>query len=158
MLIFCVHRCGDGKVFSKSDGFITNGTTARSPVFKAFRLMGSNLLVFECNFTVCFSNCDGVSSYTQCISVAAWHCSHPPLPMPFTLSQLMLAFSLAISGTICQQPVLLHMFFMFLRCNLFIQGTNLNVSLIPLVLQVSVCVSYLQINADWTCFREAVNQ
>ncbi|XP_064611642.1 vitelline envelope sperm lysin receptor-like [Liolophura sinensis] len=53
--------CGDGKVFSKSDGFTTNGMTARSPVFKAFRLMGSNLLVFECNFTVCFSNCDGSS-------------------------------------------------------------------------------------------------
>ncbi|XP_050416277.2 sushi, von Willebrand factor type A, EGF and pentraxin domain-containing protein 1 isoform X2 [Patella vulgata] len=58
--------CGDGAVFEKSAGFITKGRTSRSPYFKTFHLHDDSQLSFECNFTLCFTNCDGDSCAVDC--------------------------------------------------------------------------------------------
>nr|ACX37438.1 vitelline envelope zona pellucida domain protein 28 [Haliotis rufescens] len=53
--------CGDGLIFKKTEGLTTRGLTATSPYFKVFAMRNDNLLKFECNFTMCASNCDGSS-------------------------------------------------------------------------------------------------
>ncbi|XP_041375491.1 vitelline envelope sperm lysin receptor-like [Gigantopelta aegis] len=53
--------CGDGIVLNKTEGFVTTGLSTLSPVFKIFHLSGDTNLVFQCNFTMCKSTCDGIS-------------------------------------------------------------------------------------------------
>ncbi|XP_046366339.1 uncharacterized protein LOC124142101 [Haliotis rufescens] len=53
--------CGDGVVFAKNEGFSTKGLNSTSPYFKAFSLHNDAKIRFECNFTMCTSNCDGNS-------------------------------------------------------------------------------------------------
>ncbi|ESO98787.1 hypothetical protein LOTGIDRAFT_114180, partial [Lottia gigantea] len=53
--------CGDGMVIPKNIGFTTTGLKSESPVFTTFRLAKSKTVSFQCNFTTCVTNCDGVS-------------------------------------------------------------------------------------------------
>ena len=55
-------RCGDGRIFPKDYGFVTDGNIAYSPFFKAFRMEGDVFIKFQCQFTVCTKpgGCDGV--------------------------------------------------------------------------------------------------
>nr|ACX37446.1 vitelline envelope zona pellucida domain protein 14 [Haliotis fulgens] len=53
--------CGDGIIFAKNQGFTTRGLLTFSPFFKTFKIRKDNSLKFECNFTLCASNCDGDS-------------------------------------------------------------------------------------------------
>ncbi|XP_067660136.1 uncharacterized protein [Haliotis asinina] len=53
--------CGDGLVFAKNQGFMTAGLNSTSPYFKAFAMHNDPKIRFECNFTMCTSNCDGSS-------------------------------------------------------------------------------------------------
>ena len=55
------YSCGDGVIFKKTAGFVTTGKTALSPYFKAFRLIDSENIRFECTYTTCASACDDVS-------------------------------------------------------------------------------------------------
>ncbi|XP_048237851.1 vitelline envelope sperm lysin receptor isoform X2 [Haliotis rufescens] len=57
--------CGDGIVFAKDIGFITEGNKAFSPVFEVFKLHGNLHLTFMCNFTLCTHSCDGSSCSNQ---------------------------------------------------------------------------------------------
>uniref|UniRef100_Q8WR62 Vitelline envelope sperm lysin receptor n=1 Tax=Haliotis rufescens TaxID=6454 RepID=VERL_HALRU len=57
--------CGDGIVFAKDIGFITEGNKAFSPVFEVFKLHGNLHLTFMCNFTLCSHSCDGSSCSNQ---------------------------------------------------------------------------------------------
>ncbi|XP_050411285.1 sushi, von Willebrand factor type A, EGF and pentraxin domain-containing protein 1 isoform X2 [Patella vulgata] len=57
--------CGDGLIFRKGDGFITSGTTFRSPYFEGYHLDDSKSLSVECNVTLC-TNCAGSSCDTVC--------------------------------------------------------------------------------------------
>ncbi|XP_071084981.1 vitelline envelope sperm lysin receptor-like [Haliotis cracherodii] len=53
--------CGDGIVFPKTVGFRTTSKRTRSPYFQAFTINVDPILKFECNFTVCGTECDGDS-------------------------------------------------------------------------------------------------
>nr|UNY67759.1 ZPB [Haliotis tuberculata] len=53
--------CGDGIVFPKTVGFKTTDRKTRSPYFQAFTINVDPILKFECNFTLCDSQCDGDS-------------------------------------------------------------------------------------------------
>ena len=57
--------CGDGIVFSKSEGFVTDGLLARSPYFRAFHMSGDKNIKFECNITLCPFPCDSSSCATE---------------------------------------------------------------------------------------------
>ncbi|XP_064605728.1 vitelline envelope sperm lysin receptor-like [Liolophura sinensis] len=53
--------CGDGLIFPKTIGFETRGNCVYSPWFEAFKLSGGDSTIrFECTFTACGQNCDGV--------------------------------------------------------------------------------------------------
>ena len=60
-----VFRCGDGVIFEKNAGFVVKGKVARSPFFKAFKIIEETSPVpgvkFSCSFTTCNNTCDGVS-------------------------------------------------------------------------------------------------
>ncbi|XP_071081178.1 vitelline envelope sperm lysin receptor-like [Haliotis cracherodii] len=53
--------CGDGIVFPKDAGFITDGLVTRSPFFETFGIENDTALNFQCNFTLCPNKCDGDS-------------------------------------------------------------------------------------------------
>nr|BAB15930.1 vitelline coat protein 42 [Omphalius pfeifferi] len=53
--------CGDGIVFPKDRGFITNGLTTLSPYFMAFEINFASTVTYKCHFVTCDENCDGSS-------------------------------------------------------------------------------------------------
>ncbi|KAL5018404.1 hypothetical protein ScPMuIL_004126 [Solemya velum] len=53
--------CGDGLVFNREEGFLTDGTTAISPAFEWFGLEHNDAMRVVCNFTLCEDNCDGTN-------------------------------------------------------------------------------------------------
>ncbi|XP_046553521.1 vitelline envelope sperm lysin receptor-like [Haliotis rubra] len=57
--------CGDGQVFKKTLGFVTTGLTAMSPYFDMFHLDNDKIVTFDCNFTLCKTQCDGSSCENQ---------------------------------------------------------------------------------------------
>ncbi|XP_067674370.1 vitelline envelope sperm lysin receptor-like [Haliotis asinina] len=57
--------CGDGKVFKKTLGFVTTGLSAMSPYFDMFHLDNDKTVTFDCNFTLCKTQCDGSSCENQ---------------------------------------------------------------------------------------------
>ncbi|XP_046543649.1 LOW QUALITY PROTEIN: vitelline envelope sperm lysin receptor-like [Haliotis rubra] len=57
--------CGDGIVFKQTEGFTTKGLNVYSPFFRIFNLKNSISLRFECNYTLCTSNCNGSSCVNQ---------------------------------------------------------------------------------------------
>ncbi|XP_067681924.1 vitelline envelope sperm lysin receptor-like [Haliotis asinina] len=57
--------CGDGIVFPKNTGFITEGLVTKSPFFETFGIENDTALNFQCNFTLCTKRCDGDSCTNQ---------------------------------------------------------------------------------------------
>ncbi|XP_046567178.1 vitelline envelope sperm lysin receptor-like [Haliotis rubra] len=57
--------CGDGIVFPKDRGFITEGLVTKSPFFESFGIENDTALNFQCNFTLCTKKCDGDSCTNQ---------------------------------------------------------------------------------------------
>nr|UNY67743.1 VEZP16 [Haliotis tuberculata] len=57
--------CGDGHVFKKTTGFVTTGLSAMSPYFDMFHLDDDKSITFDCNFTLCKTQCDGSSCENQ---------------------------------------------------------------------------------------------
>ncbi|XP_067685705.1 vitelline envelope sperm lysin receptor-like isoform X2 [Haliotis asinina] len=53
--------CGDGIIFPRGSGFTSNGLKAVSPYFESVGLSEASHLMFECNYTLCTSVCNGSS-------------------------------------------------------------------------------------------------
>ncbi|ESO97220.1 hypothetical protein LOTGIDRAFT_205367 [Lottia gigantea] len=52
--------CGDGVIFKKDEGFITDATSARSPYFTSFYVEKDESVTYQCSFIIC-EECSGSS-------------------------------------------------------------------------------------------------